>query len=104
MEIYQSALIAGVAPEAFWKLSYAEIMECIEAYAAKMIRKQKVQAGLCYGLANLIGIAFNDPKKFPRTLQEAYPFVRTPARRGTWRESKEEFKAIAALHNRSMRR
>lgn len=55
-----------------------------------------------YRLANLIGLAFNDPKRFPRTVFAAYPFVTRLPRRGTWQDSKAEFAVIAAAHNRAI--
>lgn len=103
MNIYSLALVSGVSSVNFWSMTYSEVIETIDAYTERKRQEWEMQAGMYYTLANLIGIAFNDPKKFPRTLKDAYPFVREPARRGTWQESKAEFAAIAAAHNRSLR-
>lgn len=86
----------------FWDMSYGEITETIEAYNERQRQELEMHAGFDYALADLVRIGFNDPKRFPRTLQSAYPFVKSTRRKGTWQESKEEFAAIAAAHNRAM--
>jgi hypothetical protein len=58
-------------------MTYIEVIEEIEAYNKRHENEYKEQmrlrASMDYQLAQLIGIAFNDPKKYPKTLQKAYP-------------------------------
>lgn len=77
-------------------------METIEAYTERQNQEQEIRASMDYRLANLIGLAMNDPKKFPKTVKSAYPFMRKNKRIGTWQESKAEFAARAAAHNRTI--
>lgn len=91
----------------FWELTYGDIMESIEAYqrvkTAELTTMRNMWAMMDYRLANLIAIGFNEPKKFPQLLSDAYPFLKTPNKRGTWQESKAEMAAIAAAHNRILK-
>lgn len=92
----------------FWDLTYGDIMETIEAYQkakqAEATMMRDMRAMMDYRLANLIAIGFHEPKKFPQTLSEAYPFLSVSAKQGTWQESKAEMAAIAGAHNRSFKK
>lgn len=63
----------------YWDMTYAEIITAINANNKKLEREWKEnlrgQAIIAYKLGELIGIAFNEPKKYPGTVKEAFPKV-----------------------------
>ena len=87
-------------------MTYIEVIEEIEAYTKRHGNEYKEQtrlrAAMDYQLAQLVGIAFNDPQKYPKTLQKAYPelFKENGKKAMTWQEQKENFKRYAEQHNR----
>jgi hypothetical protein len=86
-------------------MTYSEVIEEIEAYnrqhKAKYTETMQMQAALDYQLAQLIGLAFNDPKKYPKTLQKAYPeLFKNSAGSMSWQASKDQFKKYAEEFNR----
>ncbi len=86
-------------------MTYQEIIDEIDAYNRRRESDTKdclhTRAALDYHLAQLIVTAFNDPKKYPTTLQNAYPeLFKEEARESSWQESKSQFKAYAEVFNR----
>ena len=86
-------------------MTYMEVVEEIEAFNRRheneYKEKSRFRASFDYQLAQLIGIAFNEPKKYPKTLQRAYPEL-YQKRQITWQEHKENFARFAEQHNRQV--
>lgn len=56
----------------YWDMTYAEIVAAIEGNQKKMKQDMQIQAIMTYKLGELIGIAFNDPKKYPSNPKKAF--------------------------------
>jgi hypothetical protein len=85
-------------------MTYVEVIEEINAFNKRheenYQEQMRLRANMDYQLAQLIGIAFNDPKKYPTTLQKAYPdLFNKQSKKMTWQENKEQLKMYAAVHN-----
>ena len=93
----------GITSDQFWSMTFVEIRDEIDAYnrRRKMTVKeqQQLQAVTDYQLAQLVGVMFNDPKKYPKDLKKAYPGLFSGAP-GSWRESKDQFQKFAEEFNR----
>jgi len=102
--VKRDALTAGITVERFWRMTYAEVVEEIEAVNRRREidyqDQRRLRAEMDYQLAQLIGTAFGSPKKYPKTLQKAYPGIFKP--RPTWQEHKAGFARFARAHNRKM--
>lgn len=100
------ALQAGIDPERFWDLSYADVCAQLEAYNAKNKMLQQQRAIMDYALARLIAGGFHAPSKMPNTVQHAYPqlFPKEPVKAGSWQEIKANMSAIAEIKNRKQRK
>lgn len=86
-------------------MTYVEVIEEIEAYNKRheneYTEQLRLRATMDYQLAQLVGVAFNDPKKYPKTLQKAYPGIfKENSPKMTWQEHKENMKRYAEQHNR----
>ena len=57
----------------YWDMTYGEIIAAIEGSQRRFKAEAQMQAGLIYRLGSLVGIAVNDPKKYPRTISKAFP-------------------------------
>lgn len=60
----------------FWDMTYGEIMAAIEGYQKRFKSDLQMQAIFTYKLGELIGIAVNDPKKYPGNVKEAFKKTR----------------------------
>lgn len=93
----------GITTDRFWTMTYVEVSDEIEAFnhrlEAEIQLQMRSQAQLDYQLAQLIGAAISDPKKYPRTLQKAYPNLFKSSAQ-SWQASKEQFQKFADEHNR----
>ena len=83
-------------------MTYPEVVDEINAYArrrkSEFREQEQVRAIMDYQLAELIAIAVSDPKKYPKSLKQAYPeLFDTPA---DWRTHKATFKQYAEEFNR----
>ena len=56
-----------------WDMTYGELKETVEPILEKQKEILKVEATMIYQQAQLIGIAFNEPKKFPKNIYEVFP-------------------------------
>lgn len=87
-------------------MTYGEIIAKIEAY--RKIEKQKIQlqAMFIYKLGNLIRIAFNDPKKYPSNVKQAFKEMGifdediNITKQQDWRIMKERMNRYAYLHRK----
>ena len=93
----------GITSERFWSMTYPEVVDEINAFGRRRsasIREQKqLRAMMDYQLAQLIGVMFNDPKKYPKSLRAAYPDL-FPELSPGWQANKEKFRAYADEFNR----
>lgn len=84
-------------------MTYPEIVDEINAFGrrreADFRDRERLRAKMDYQLAGLIGVAFNDPKKFPKTLKEAYPDLFGDTSCG-WKQSKAQWQKFAEEFNR----
>lgn len=82
-------------------MSYAEIMEFIDGRAQKEKEELQTRAAMDHALACLLSIAFNNPKKMPKTVEKAYPglFKQHVQSEQDWRIIKANMSAIAQAHN-----
>lgn len=84
-------------------MTFAEIRDEIDAYnwrkETTIKEREQTQAVTDYQLAQLIGYMVHDPKKYPRTIDKAYPGL-FERKKQDWRESKANFARFAEEHNR----
>ena len=82
-------------------MSYADIMEHINGCVRREREELKIRAAMDHTLACLIGLAFNAPKKLPKTPEKAYPglFKDGGAGETDWMIIKANMSAIAKAHN-----
>jgi hypothetical protein len=82
-------------------MTYAEVRDEVDAFnrrrKMKIKEQQQIQALADYQLAQLIGVAYNDPKKFPKNIKKAYPHLFDSSE--DWRESKDQFRRYAEEFN-----
>lgn len=57
----------------YWEMTYGEIIAAIEGSQKRFKTEAQLQAGMIYKLGSLVGIAVNDPKKYPANIQKAFP-------------------------------
>jgi hypothetical protein len=95
-------LTIGITTERFDNMTFVEVRDEIDAYNRRrkiaVKEQQQIQAAGDYQLAQLIGIMFNDPKKYPKNIKKAYPDLFDSV--GGWRENKENWKKYAEEFNR----
>ncbi|SHH55885.1 hypothetical protein [Sporanaerobacter acetigenes] len=72
-KLYPIAAENGVDTVFYWDMTYGEIIEAIESNQRKTKLAMQFQANIAYQLGSLIGIAFNDPKKYPTSAKEVFP-------------------------------
>lgn len=84
-------------------MTYPEVVDEINAFGRRReadIRDQKqLRAMMDYQLAQLIGVMFNDPKKYPKSLRAAYPDL-FPESSSGWQVHKAQFQRYADEFNR----
>ena len=83
----------GQDPALFWRLTLHEVELVIEAAVNRLDREQRLALEIAWQTANLTGISFNSPKKFPSLSR----FL--PRKKGRARHSVEALKAIALTIN-----
>lgn len=91
----------GVSVNEFWDMSYDEITALVEGISKKQTEEAKLRAQMDFELAYLITIGFNNPKKFPRKIQDAYPtlFEEAVDTQSDIRVHYEQMKQFAEKHN-----
>lgn len=81
-------------------MTFAEVRDEVDAFnrrrKMKIKDQQQIQALADYQLAQLIGVAFNDPRKFPKNIKKVYPHLFGSE---DWRENKEQFRRYAEEFN-----
>ena len=92
----------------YWDMTYAEIITAINANNKKLERDWKenlqAQAIIAYKLGELIGIALNDPKKYPANVEEAFPKIFDdiksdgPSKQQDWQIMKARIEQYNYLH------
>lgn len=98
-----TALDIGITTDRLWSMTYSEVVDEINAYGrrreADFHAKEQLRAKMDYQFAQLIGVMVHEPKKYPKTLQAAYPDLFAGGS-GRWKSSKEQFKRYAEEFNR----
>ncbi len=59
-------MASGLDPAAFWEITPREVMVILDGADARMERDLRLAQGMAYSTAVLVGIAFNNPKAFPK--------------------------------------
>jgi hypothetical protein len=81
-------------------MTCVEVSEEIDAYnrRKKLDYQEQAQfrAQMDYRLASMISVGYNDPKKFPKTLNDVYPDLFPDA---GWKQSKSNFARYAERFN-----
>lgn len=96
----------GVDPVRFWDMTYGEIITQIKAYRQKEKVQMQLQAMFIYKLGSLVGIAFNDPKKYPSNVKQAFKEMGifdediNITKQQDWRIMKERMNRYAYLHRK----
>lgn len=57
----------------YWEMTYGEIIAAIEGFQQRFKIEAQLHAGMVYKLGSLIGVSVNDPKKYPKNIQKAFP-------------------------------
>ncbi|WFA10329.1 hypothetical protein [Tissierella sp. Yu-01] len=89
----------------FWDMTYGEVIAAIEGYQRRFKAKLQTQAMFTYKLGELIGIAVNDPKKYPQNTKEAFKQMgifdedKEPIKQD-WQIMKERMNKYAYLHKK----
>lgn len=93
----------GISSERFWSMTYTEVVDEINAFGrrreADIYEQKQLRAMMDYQLAQLIGVMFNDTKKYPKSLRAAYPDL-FPESSSGWQDHKEKFRMYADEFNR----
>lgn len=77
-------------------MTYKEIIAAIQGNQRRVKSELKIHATLTYKLGNLIGVAVNDPSKYPK-ITEAFPgMFDEPKRQQNWQLMKARIEAYAA--------
>lgn len=77
-------------------MTYKEILAAIQGNHRRVKSELQIQASLIYKLGNLLGVAVNNPAKYP-TLNEAFPgMFEEPKRQQNWELMKSRIEAYAA--------
>lgn len=66
------AIESGVDAVFYWDMTYREIITAIEGYQKRFKNDLQIQAMLIYKMGELVGIAVNEPKKYPKNAKEAF--------------------------------
>lgn len=92
----------GIDPLRFWDMSYADIMEYITGCIQRDRDQMRARAVMDHALAQFIGVAFNCPKKLPKSAEKAYPGLFRTDKNGEtdWRIIKANMSAFAQEHNK----
>lgn len=104
-ELYPIAVECGVDAVLFWDMTYAEIMTKVNACRKNEKQETKLKAMFIHKLGGLIGIAVNEPKKYPSTAKEAFDKMKIfdedkePIKQD-WRIMKERMNTYANLKKR----
>ena len=90
IDICYKELIGQYKLTELWEMNLEELIRPCEYIWEKAEEDMKLRATMDYKQAYLIGIAFNDPKKYPRTAEEAYPelFPRKTVEMPDWLKEK----------------
>ena len=89
---------AGAYSAGLYDLTPAEIHDVITSAVNRQKEELRRAAVMAWNTAYLTGLAVNAPKRFPRTPQSHFTFLREEA--NDWRVHKARMARIAALHNR----
>lgn len=57
----------------YWDMTYGEITVSIEGSQKRIKADMQKEAAMVFKLGELIGIAFNDPKKYPPSISKVFP-------------------------------
>lgn len=56
----------------YWDMTYGEIIAAIEGYQKRFKNNLQIQAMFVYKIGEFVGIAVNEPKKYPKNPKEAF--------------------------------
>lgn len=83
----------------FCDLTPAEMYDLLKSEAARRDIAMRSSAILAWNTAYLTGLAVNNPKHFPRSADQHFPFLRE--NKGfDWRRCRDNMAKIAAVHNK----
>ncbi len=80
----------------FYDLTPQEIYDLIATQNARTAERSRSSAMFAWHTAYLIGLAVNNPKKFPQTAADHFPWL---DERPAWVRSKEKMAQFAQRHN-----
>jgi hypothetical protein len=83
----------------YWSMTYAEIKAAIEGNQKRTKQDMQIQANMIHQLGSLIGVAVNEPKKYPRTTKEAFPKLFNDAKPPTKQQDWQVMKARIEQYN-----
>jgi hypothetical protein len=91
----------------YWDMTYAEIKTTIESNQKRIKEEMQAQASIAYKLGELIGIAFNEPEKYP-ALKNAFPKLfddiqEIPDKQQDWRVMKARIEQYNSLYKQQKR-
>lgn len=112
------ALDCGVDAEHFWGMSLREILAAVESHGRReklrgdeFVAETKQTAGLLYRHAQLVAMATWNGKKFPKTLEAAFPGLfgdatseDAPATVPIWKKQQAGMAAWVEAYNDRVRR
>lgn len=90
----------------FWDMTYGEIIAAIDGYQSRFKAELQTKAMFVYKLGELIGIAVNDPKKYPSNVKKAFAKawflddVMDEPKKQDWMTMKERMSRYAYLHKK----
>ncbi len=89
----------------FWDMTYIEIMTVVENYRKKLKEDLQIKAMFTHKLGSLIGIAINDPKKYPSNAKEAFEKMKIfddedEPKKQDWQIMKERMNQYAYLRKK----
>lgn len=83
----------------YWEMTYKEIKTAIEGKQKSIKQDMQIQANMIHQLGSLIGVAVNEPKKYPRTAKEAFPKLFDDAKPPTKQQDWQVMKARIEQYN-----
>ena len=97
------ALTAGIPWRDIGDMSVDEIMFAAQIHQEQLKEYAQMQAWIAYNNAALTGIAVNDPKKFPKQLEDAFPslFEKKGQQQQDWWVLKQHMEDFAKAKNKN---
>lgn len=98
-------MLCGIGAEEFWELSLSDICDTITAFQGRQKYRMQERASMDYAFAGLINMAICNPKRMPKTVAKAYPWLfERESQNLDWETIKSNMAAYKKAHNAKFRK